>query len=208
MAKVNYSRITAALSITLLIFFSGFVGGYFLTSGKISQLTELQNEIYTQSLSLDALFDLASENLCHAEGLIPINNQLNELGNKLTIIEKDTSRSFEAQLLAEQYVALEVKHFLLIKDINQECGKKYSTVLYFFSPDRGECSNCAAQGALLTEVKEQMPELMIYSFNWNIDSPVIDRLLLDYDVDTIPTLVINGKKFEGILGTQEIINNS
>ena len=208
MAKVNYSRITAALSITLLIFFSGFVGGYFLTSGKISQLTELQNEIYTQSLSLDALFDLASENLCHAKGLIPINNQLNELGNKLTIIEEDTSRSFEAQLLAEQYVALEVKHFLLIKDINQECGKKYSTVLYFFSPDRGECSNCAAQGALLTEVKEQMPELMIYSFNWNIDSPVIDRLLLDYDVDTIPTLVINGKKFEGILGTQEIINNS
>jgi len=208
MAKVNYSRITAALSITLLIFFSGFVGGYFLTSGKISQLTELQNEIYTQSLSLDALFDLASENLCDTKGLIPINNQLNELGNKLTIIEKDTSRSFEAQLLAEQYVALEVKHFLLIKDINQECGKKYSTVLYFFSPDRGECSNCAAQGALLTEVKEQMPELMIYSFNWNIDSPVIDRLLLDYDVDTIPTLVINGKKFEGILGTQEIINNS
>ena len=45
MAKVNYSRITAALSITLLIFFSGFVGGYFLTSGKVSQLTELQNEI-------------------------------------------------------------------------------------------------------------------------------------------------------------------
>ena len=208
MAKVNYSRITAALSITLLIFFSGFVGGYFLTSGKISQLTELQNEIYTQSLSLDALFDLASENLCDAEGLIPINNQLNELGNKLTIIEEDTSRSFEAQLLAEQYVALEVKHFLLIKDINQECGKKYSTVLYFFSPDRGECSNCVAQGALLTEVKTQMPELMIYSFNWNIDSPVIDRLLSDYDVDTIPTLIINGKKFEGILGTQEIINNS
>jgi len=208
MAKVNYSRITAALSITLLIFFSGFVGGYFLTSGKVSQLTELQNEIYTQSLSLDALFDLASENLCDAKGLIPINNQLNELGNKLTIIEEDASRSLEAQLLAEQYIALEVKHFLLINEINSECGEKYSTVLYFFSPDRVECSNCAAQGALLTEVKEQMPELMIYSFNWNVDSPVIDRLLLDYDVDTIPTLVINGKKFEGILGTQEIINNS
>ena len=208
MAKVNYSRITAALSITLLIFFSGFVGGYFLTSGKVSQLTELQNEIYTQSLSLDALFDLASENLCDAKGLIPINNQLNELGNKLTIIEEDASRSLEAQLLAEQYIALEVKHFLLINEINQECGKKYSTVLYFFSPDRVECSNCAAQGALLTEVKKQMPELMIYSFNWNVDSPVIDRLLLDYEVDTIPTLVINGKKFEGILGAQEIINNS
>jgi|TARA_B100000315_G_C14505173_1_gene554239 hypothetical protein len=208
MARVNYSRITAALSITLLIFFSGFVGGYFLTSGKVSQLTELQNEIYTQSLSLDALFDLASENLCDAKGLIPINNQLNELGNKLTIIEEDTSRSLEAQLLAEQYIALEVKHFLLINEINQECGKQYSTILYFFSPDRTECSNCAAQGALLTEVKSSTPELMIYSFNWNVDSPVIDRLLLDYDIDTIPTLVINGKKFEGILGTQEIINNS
>jgi len=208
MAKVNYSRITAALSITLLIFFSGFVGGYFLTSGKISQLTELQNEIYTQSLSLDALFDLASENLCDEEGLIPINNQLNDLGNKLTIIEEDTSRSLEAQLLAEQYIALEVKHFLLIKDINQECGNRYSTVLYFFAPNRIECSECTAQGALLTEVKEEIPELMIYSFNWNVDSPVVDRLLLDYDVDTIPTLVINGKKFESILGTQEIINNS
>ncbi len=208
MAKVNYSRLTAALSITLLVFFSGFVGGYFLTSGKVTQLTELQNEIYTQSLSLDALFDLATENLCDEEGLIPINNQLNELGNKLTIIEEDTKRSLESQLLANQYVALEVKHFLLINEINRECGEKYSTILYFFSPDRNECSNCAAQGALLTEVKEQKPALMIYSFNWNIDSPVVDRLLLDYDINNIPTLIINGEKFEGILGTQEIIDNS
>lgn len=208
MAKVNYSRLTAALSITLLVFFSGFVGGYFLTSGKVTQLTELQNEIYTQSLSLDALFDLASENLCDEEGLIPINNQLNELGDKLTIIEEDTERSLESQLLANQYVALEVKHFLLINEINQECGEKYSTILYFFSPDRNECSSCAAQGALLTEVKEQKPDLMIYSFNWNIDSPVVDRLLLDYDINNIPTLMINGEKFEGILGTQEIIDNS
>jgi len=208
MARINYSRLTAALSITILIFFSGFVGGYFLTSGKVSQLTELQNEIYTQSLSLDALFDLASENLCDEEGLIPINNQLNELGDKLTIIEEDTRRSLEAQLLAEQYVALEVKHFLLINEINKVCNKKYSTVLYFFSPERSECSDCSAQGALLTEAKRSNPELMIYSFNWNIDSPVVNRLLLDYDVDGIPTLVINGKKFEGILSPQEIINNS
>ncbi len=208
MAKVNYSRLTAALSITILIFFSGFVGGYFLTSGKVTQLTELQNEIYTQSLSLDALFDLASENLCDEEGLIPINNQLNELGDKLTIIEEDTKRSLESQLLANQYVALEVKHFLLIKEINQECGEKYSTILYFFAPDRNECTTCAAQGALLTEVKEQKPELMIYSFNWNIDSPVVERLLLDYDINNIPTLVINGETFEGMLSPQEIIDNS
>lgn len=208
MAKVNYSRLTAALSITILIFFSGFVGGYFLTAGKVSQLTELQNEIYTQSLSLDALFDLASENLCDEEGLIPINNQLNELGDKLTIIEEDTQRSLESQLLANQYVALEVKHFLLINKINQACNKKYSTVLYFFSPERNECSDCAAQGVLLTEVKRANPELMIYSFNWNIDSPVVDRLLLDYDVSGIPTLIINGKKFEGMMSSQEIIDNS
>jgi hypothetical protein len=208
MARVNYSRLVAALSITILIFFSGFVGGYFLTSGKVSQLTELQNEIYTQSLSLDALFDLASENLCDEEGLIPINNQLNELGDKLTIIEEDARRSLEAQLLAEQYVALEVKHFLLINEINKVCSKKYSTVLYFFSPERSECSDCSAQGTLLTEAKRSNPELMIYSFNWNIDSPVVNRLLSDYDVNGIPTLIINGKKFEGIMSPQEIVDNS
>tara|TARA_Y100000310_G_C20412685_1_gene682792 strand:+ start:153 stop:776 length:624 start_codon:yes stop_codon:yes gene_type:complete len=194
--RISISKVVAALSITIIIFSSGFILGNFLTSGKIELLQQLQNDIYTESIGLDVLFTLAAEDLCDEDSIILLNKQLNDLGDRLTYFEARPELSEESEVVANQYNALEIKHFLLINDVNEQCNNKYTTILFFFGGEE-ECQSCALQGGALTAFKSEHPETMIYSFNWNSEFPPVLHLVQKYGVSAVPTLVINGQKVEG-----------
>ncbi len=198
--KQGKSKAIAALAITILIFIGGFMLGNLSLSSKIGAIQDLQNEIYTESLGFDVLFDLAEDNLCDEENIADINYQLTEFGDKLAYLEK---KEADVTTLKNQYNSLEIKHFLLISDINEQCGDKYDTILYFYGPS-SECKSCLLQGLELSNLKSENLDIMIYSFDYTSDFAPVRNLINTYEVDGVPTLIINGEKYEEFLNGETL----
>jgi len=199
--KQGKSKAIAALAITILIFFSGFILGNISLSSKIGAVQDLQNEIYTESIGFEVLFDLAENNLCDEENIATINYQLTDFGERLAYLEK---KDADITMLKNQYNSLEIKHFLLINKINKQCHDKYDTILYFYGP-KSECKSCLLQGLELSTIKSQNPEIMIYSFDHESEFAPVENLVNQYSIQTIPTLIINNEKYEEFFTRYEII---
>ncbi len=193
--KQGKSKVVAALSITILIFIAGFTLGNISLSSKIGAVQDLQNEIYTESLGFDVLFDLAEDNLCGEANIADINYQLTEFGDKLAYLENEGA---DVTTLKNQYNSLEIKHFLLINDINKQCGDEYDTILYFYGPN-SECKSCLLQGLELSNLKSQNPDIMIYSFDYTSQFSAVRNLINNYGISRIPTLIVNNEKHENFL---------
>ena len=203
--KTGKSKVIAALSITVLIFVVGFVLGNISISSKIGVVQNLQNEIYTESLGFDILFDLAEDNLCDESNIADINYYLTDFGEKVAYLE-ETNKYFEdVRILKNQYNALEIKHFLLINKINTQCGDEYNTILYFYGSE-SKCNSCLIQGLELTSSKTKHPNIMIYSFDYSSQYAPVKNLINRYGIDTSPTLIINGQKFIKFRDSEEIIS--
>ena len=202
MAK-GKSKVVAALSLTMLIFLSGFVLGNLSVSSKLGLVQDLQNEIYTESLGFEVLFDMAETNLCDESSLADINYHLTDFGERLSYLEEKGDEKEAVKILKNQYNALEIKHFLLINKINNECGNEYTTILYFYGP-KSECRTCLTQGLELSNVKSNNHEIMIYSFDYTSGFAPVRNLINTYEIETVPTLVIDGIKYEGYFTESKI----
>ncbi len=200
--KQGKSKAIAALAITILIFIGGFMLGNLSLSGKIGAVQDLQNEIYTESLGFDVLFDLAKDNLCDERSIADINYQLTEFGDKLAYLE---SKNTDVTTLKNQYNSLEIKHFLLISDINKQCGDEYDTILYFYGPS-SECKSCLLQGLELSDLKSENLDIMIYSFDYTSEFLPVRNLINIYKVEGVPNLIINGVNHEEFLNGDDLRN--
>ena len=204
------SKIIAALSITILIFIIGFVLGNISFSNKLGVVQDLQNEIYSEALGFEVLFDLAEDNLCDEESLADINYQLTDFGERIAYLEEKGKKVYAVQTLKNQYNSLEIKHFLLINKINKECGNKYSTILYFYGSET-ECKTCLIQGLELSNTKSKNLDIMIYSFDYKSDFAPVRNLINRYGIEIVPTLIINEVKYEEYLTDtklSELINSN
>ncbi len=201
--KTGKSKVVAAFSITILIFITGFVLGNISIGSKIGMVQDLQTEIYTESLGFDILFDLAEDNLCDESNIADINYYLTDFGEKVSYLEETKKDDEDVRILKNQYNALEIKHFLLINKINAKCGDEYDTILYFYGSE-ADCSSCLIQGLELTSAKNENPNIMIYSFDYNSNYAPVRNLINRYSIDTAPTLIINERKFVDFKDGEEI----
>ena len=202
MAK-GKSKVIAALSLTMLIFLSGFVLGDLSVSSKLGLVQDLQNEIYTEALGFEVLFDMAETNLCDELSLADINYHLTDFGGRLSYLEEKGDEKEAVKILKNQYNALEIKHFLLINKINNECENKYTTILYFYGP-KSECRTCLTQGLELSNVKSDNRDIMIYSFDYTSDFTPVRNLINTHEIEVVPTLVIDEIKYEGYFTESKI----
>ena len=184
------TKIIAAFLITISIFISGLLIGNLAIDSKVGLLNDLQNDLYTESLGFDTLYDLANENICDENSIIELNFMLTEFGNKITYLENE---GIDLINLKNQYYSFQIKHFLIINKINNDCGKKYDTLLYFYGSEE-DCNLCGIQGNEITKMKNEKKELMVYSFDYNSNYLPVKNLILKYNVVDVPSLVINGKK--------------
>lgn len=203
--KLNKANLFAALSMTTLIFLSGFYLNSTLTGDKLTELQELQDVLSVESASLEAQYDLALQNPCNIAGLTELNNELNSFGDKVTHLERiSPDEDINVDNLYNYYTVLEVKHFLFINEVNQKCEDEYPTILFFYSLDDEACTACGEQGQALTALKHDYPNTMIYSFNLDSTSKVVGTLEQLYNITGLPALVVNEEKIEGFTARKEL----
>ncbi len=198
--SVRWQTYVIALAITLALFGTAFVLSSYFNDRRVADIRATQDDISTDILSIETQFDLLQERSCKdiAENTI-LPSALSSLGSKLSYMEAQGQwNDAEVLRLKSLYSLMEIKDYLLMKQLTAKCGLKPVFVLYFYS-NKGDCKDCEAQGYVLTALAEKYPQLRIYSFDYNLEVSALQSLIAIDDVENkLPALLIDGQSYYGL----------
>ncbi len=195
--KINKLKLFSIFITTTFIFVIGIFFGKSISDSQLNNIEKLQQELRTQTLGLELQYALASQAPCNITNVNLIGNELYGMSNILASMENSLGKLNKDVLsLKEYYSLLEIKHWLFLEKIKSECKSDVPIILYFYS-NLGDCDDCEKQGYVLTYLKKKNSELNIFSFDINLDNPVIDSLKNIYNLKTmeLPVMIINGKVY-------------
>lgn len=190
--------------ITIGIFLTAWYISSYFNNKKIDEIRGIQNEIAIDILSSETQFSLLEEMSCQDIDRSILSAEIANLANKITYSEQNVSAQEEILLLKKQYTILQVKDFLLSKRIGERCGKKPTTIFYFYG-NKDTCEECVKESYVLDAIRIKYSEVRIYSFDYNLDLSTIRALISIYKIgDDLPILVINGKTTSGFKTVEEV----
>ena len=194
--------------ITAAIFATAFFASTFFSQKRVENVKFIQDNIAIDILSSETQFALLKEVSCQNVSDSILSPELNILGDRLSRTENERGRK-DADIiyLKKYYSLLQVKDYLLSKQVAQKCGalKKPVFIIYFYS-NKGDCEDCVKEGYVLTRLKEKYPELRVYSFDYDLDLSVVESLKAIYKINgaLLPALVIEDRTYTGYKSVEEL----
>lgn len=197
-------RYIMAFILSAMIFLSGFLVNSFLTSKKLENLNNVENNISTNILSLETQFEILKEAPCESENNTVLTKQISELAESLDILEKQGENKDRILEAKKRYSLLLIKDYLLSQRLSQECGYKPTFIIYFYK-NAEDCPDCVKTGAALSALRQKYERMRVYAFDYNLDLPIIKTLASVYKVDpSLPAVVINKKTYYGLINIDQI----
>ncbi|MHB8860718.1 MAG: hypothetical protein ACYC48_03215 [Minisyncoccota bacterium] len=195
-----------ALAITIALAGTVAYAVDYLNRARISELSTIEDQISIDTISLDTQFSLLAATPCDSiASSTTLSGELADLGSRLSYAEGQLGTD-NAQVirLKEQYSLLEIRDYLLTKQLAKACGTKPVTVLYFYS-NAGDCADCDKAGYALSYLHTTYPALRVYSFDYNLDLGALKTLIAINKIkDTLPAFVINGKRSYGFTSLTDL----
>jgi len=212
-ARYRRYLIITALIYSALLVSVGLVIGWAMDHARIGAAEDLYHQTVLQMDSY-----LVEEQFMHAVGrsdcnllsarLSEIGDTLSKFGNKLSIYEAHhLTDNPEYYYLKPYYFLTEMKAYLLMRKLKQDCNSNYALILFFYKQG-GPASR--QQGFILDDVVRKMPNRVhVFSFdvNFPVDVGAVDLLKEYYDVDTAPVVIVNDRnRFVGLTPEWKILS--
>ena len=193
-----------AFLITALIFGTAIYVSSTLSDKKLDNVRNIEDRVALDILASETQFALLSETSCRDIGPGFLSQELGPLGEKLSYAEnQDGFDTEDIELLKRSYFLLEIKDYLLMKQLTQKCNIKPTFILYFYSTN-DKCEDCEKMGYVLTALRDKYPELRVYSFDYHYDLTAIKTLTNIYKIKSnLPAVVINGVPYYGYQSIEE-----
>lgn len=197
---VRWQRYVITFFITITLFAFAFYFSGVLAEKKIDEVRVIQDKISTDILSTETKFILLGSSSCESfesgdEFESGLNNELSEMANRVKFMENQLGSDDERVLLIKnQYVLLQIKDYVLRKQLTTRCRDKNDIVLYFHDTD---CADCKEQSIVLDEIHDQYPNVRIYWFDNSSTTPALRTLTSMFKVSKFPTIVVNEKSYAG-----------
>jgi hypothetical protein len=211
--EIDWKKYVLAFVITGAIFVIAFYIASLFDNKRIADIRSTEDAVAIDILSLQTQFDLVGHLDCETIAKQPVlSDELNTLASRLSIAESNLgSDNPEVVTLKKQYSLLEIKDYILMQEIAQKCKTKPVYVLYFYT-NVGNCSDCRRAGDVLTYLRENYPELRVYSFDYNLDLTALKTLTSLRGVKPeFPAVVINDRApvygFKNLDEMQTLIQN-
>ena len=194
--------------LTAVIFFFAFEISNYFADKKIESIKYTEQAISTDILSIETQYELLQDSSCSIVNGSTLSDELSNLGDKLSFTEaEEGDTNPNVHNLKQYYSLLEIKDYLLVKQISRKCHTSPVFILYFYS-NQGDCAACTRQGYVLTELRAQYPSVRIYAFDYNLGLSAIDTLTRLYHIKKpLPALVIDGKVYQGFQSMDDIKKN-
>ena len=203
--QLDWKKYLIVLLITAFLFATAAYLSNYFSNKKIDQLKTIQDNISIDVLSSETQFSLLSELSCKDISDSVFSDQLSELGNKLSWSQDNLGNTDEVTYLKKYYSLLEIKDYLLTKQISARCGQKTAFILYFYTT-AANCSLCQQESLELSTLRTEYPDLRVYSFDYSTDLSAVASMLQIYKIkDTaLPALVINDNVLTGFHSIDEL----
>lgn len=200
MRSFEWQRYLIAFIITGAIFGTAFYVSSRLDEARVAQVQSTEDKISTDILSIETQFDLLDQVSCESlEQNQVLPSEINTLAARLDATEKSLGDDNDQVIeLKKQYSLLEIKDYLITKQVEDRCGKGPTTVLYFYS-NAGDCAEqCADAGYALDSMRQTYPQLRVYSFDYDLDLGALKTLIAVEKVKgALPAFVIDGEPSYG-----------
>lgn len=203
--KIDRSKYVIVFLITLGLFLTVFYISNTLSNRKLSEINTIQDNISIDLLSSETQYALLGELDCDAISSTVLSQELNELSAKIEYTESNIGKTDELVRLKKLYSLLEIKDYLLMKEVTKRCGQQSVFVLYFYTTSEN-CSECVKQGYVLTALREKYPALRVYSFDYGLNLSAIQTLIDIYNIEDtkLPAIVTDRKVYTGYKSVEDI----
>ena len=132
--------------------------------------------------------------------------QLGESLDRFLEYEKQTNiNNGDYQIIRRQYLNDNLRYWFFARRAEELCDLDKVSVLYFHSLDY--CEICPRQGVILTYFKKVFDDrLLVFPINVDLESEesMITILRSRYNVSTYPTLIVEDRRFEGVVEKNEL----
>jgi hypothetical protein len=201
----DWKKYLIVLLITMGLFFTAIYLSNYLGAQKINELKSIQDNISIDILSSETQFSLLSELSCKNISDSVYSPELGELGNKLEWSEQNLGATDQVSYLKKYYALLQIKDYLLSKQISARCGVKSAFILYFYTT-AANCSLCQEESDVLSTLRTEYPELRVYSFDYSTDLSAVTSMLQIYKIkDTaLPALVVDDEVLTGFQSVNDL----
>ncbi|MDB5266441.1 MAG: hypothetical protein JWN89_256 [Parcubacteria group bacterium] len=179
-----------------------------LNQKKLDEVRTIEDKLSLNILSGETQSELLRETSCKDVKNTFLTHELGDLGAKLSYAASQNSPdNAEVLNLKQYYYLLEIKDYLLMKNITAKCGIRPTFILYFYG-DKSVCPDCEKTGFVLDALHEKYPDLRIYSFDYTSLEPAVKTLIGIYHVENrLPALIVNSDPFYGFKTLDTMENN-
>ncbi len=196
-----------ASAFTVLVVLLGVLVGLQMDDMRQDRLSsELEkSNLETETFSvLDTYVSRSDGDYCELmEVQIPDIGERNaQLGSELERFEaQNIGSDQEYEYIRDRYYNNQLRLYMAVNNYRDRCGDtNQTTVLYFFD----DSAESIRMGSVLNEIVQQT-ETQVFSFNAEVDSPIVNILKKDHNVTSSPTLIVNDEqKIEGFISVGEL----
>lgn len=205
--NMNWKRYLITFFITIVLFVTAFYLSGRFANEKINEIKIIQDKIATDILSTETRFVLLGSSSCkHFQSNdifeSDLNKELSEMAKRVKFMENQLGSDDErVYLIKDQYSLLQIKDYILKKQLREKCGEKFTSILYFHSLD---CEKCKEQSIVLDEIHSRYPDIRIYWFEYESRNPAMETLVSMFSIKNTPAIVINDEKYEGFQSIEDI----
>ncbi len=194
----GFRKYFVVLLITVGIFAIAYFASVYFNNQKIAEIQKAQDQATVDVLSSETQFDLLESQSCQDVTNTYLSQEISNLADKISYAEQNFSDQTQLNLLKQQYAILEVKDYLLTKQISERCKSNIVTILYFYE-NANSCTDCQKQGYVLDAIRQNYPQARVYSFDAGLDSSTIRALLSINKISdkTLPAVVVDGTTYTG-----------
>jgi len=209
--KISKDKYIIAGILTFLIFALGLSMGIILEEMRYNKAEAINQEqdISYLSLQLQYLFLTTFESQENCPVLFTtLRTTIDDLSGSLAkIIEYEKENSInedDYELISRRYTLDNLRYWVLAERAKESCNLDIVPVLYFYSDD---CPSCPNQGTVLTYFKKLLgDQLLVFPINVDLkdEEPMVEIVMSLYEVDKVPSLVIEGEKYEGVIKKNDL----
>lgn len=202
---MDWKKYVIVFIITFGLFSSASFLSNFFSEKKVERLRLIQDEVAIDILSSEVQFALVQGLACKNISDSIFSAELEELGAKLEWSQANLGATAEVKNLKKYYSLLEIKDYLLMKNISTRCKVQAAFVLYFYTTAE-HCGECERQGLVLSTLRSKYPELRVYSFDFSTDLSAVEAMLEIYKIEDtkLPAMVIDGDLLTGFYSMEDL----
>jgi len=204
---MSFKRYIIVFVITGVIFAFTFWLSNQLSEGKIREVRDLEDQIALNILSTETRYSLLENSSCEHVSAnntndIGLNSELNDMVHRVKFMASQLGAEDEKVIsLKKYYTLLQIKDYLLTKELYNRCGTHIVSILYLYQEG---CAECVKQSIILDDLVNRYPEIRVYWIDKDLQTPALDTLLSILNVKSTPSIVIKNKVYDSLQTTVDI----